>query len=193
MERASALVYKLMASGGIVVLALGALLGWLTTRSITRPIAYAVKVAATVAGGDLTQRIDADAKDETGQLSAPCRTMNANLVGTVGHIRAGTETISTAASQIAAGQHHIVRATEQQAASLEETAASMEELASTVKQGAGTASRGQPACHQRAPGSRRARRVGRVRSRGHHERHLGQLEQDFRDRLGDRRHCLSNT
>jgi methyl-accepting chemotaxis protein len=51
----------------------------------------------------------------------------------------GTDTIATASSQIAAGNHDLSSRTEQQASSLEETAASMEELTSTVKQNADNA------------------------------------------------------
>jgi len=135
----AALVQKLLLGGGMVALALGALLGWFVTRSITRPIAHAVRIAEVIAAGDLTQRIEAKAKDETGQLLQALRTMNGNLASTVGHIHAGTETISTAASQISAGNTDLSSRTEQQAASLEQTAAAMEELASTVKQNADSA------------------------------------------------------
>jgi methyl-accepting chemotaxis protein len=48
-------------------------------------------------------------------------------------VRAGTESIGTASSQIAAGNLDLSSRTEEQASSLEETASSMEELTSTVK------------------------------------------------------------
>ncbi|MHB1334256.1 MAG: MCP four helix bundle domain-containing protein, partial [Sulfuriferula sp.] len=51
-----------------VALVLGGLIAWLITRSITRPINRAVKIAQTVAGGDLTSQIEVTSKDETGQL-----------------------------------------------------------------------------------------------------------------------------
>ncbi|HAP25349.1 MAG TPA: methyl-accepting chemotaxis protein, partial [Achromobacter sp.] len=50
-----------------LALALGALLAWRVSRSITRPLARAVKAAETVAGGDPGQRIGADSPDETGR------------------------------------------------------------------------------------------------------------------------------
>jgi methyl-accepting chemotaxis protein len=65
--------------------------------------------------------------------------MNANLAKVVGDVRAGTDTIATASSQIAAGNQNLSMRTEEQASSLEETAASMEELTSTVKQNADNA------------------------------------------------------
>ena len=65
--------------------------------------------------------------------------MNESLVGIVGQVRQGTDTIATASSQIAAGNMDLSSRTEEQASSLEETAASMEELTSTVKQNADNA------------------------------------------------------
>jgi methyl-accepting chemotaxis protein len=127
--------------GSITALAivLSAFAAWLITRSITRPLSQAVKVAQTVASGDLTSHIESSARDETGQLMQALKDMNDSLVGIVGNVRQGTDTIATASSQIAAGNLDLSSRTEQQASSLEETAASMEELTSTVKQNADNA------------------------------------------------------
>ncbi len=108
-------------------------------RSITRPLAQAVKVAQTVAAGDLTSRIEVGSADETGQLLQALREMNDSLVRIVGEVRNGTDTIATASGQIASGNLDLSSRTEQQAGSLEETASSMEELTGTVKQNADNA------------------------------------------------------
>jgi methyl-accepting chemotaxis protein len=123
----------------VLAVSVGALLAWLITRSITAPINNAVKVAQTVAAGDLTSRIEVTSSDETGQLMQALKDMNASLVNIVGQVRTGTDTIATASSQIAAGNMDLSSRTEQQASSLEETASSMEELTSTVKQNADNA------------------------------------------------------
>ena len=111
----------------------------LTTRSITRPLHRAIDVAETVARGDLTSRIDAPSKDETGQLLAALKEMNQSLIRIVGEVRRGTDTIATASHQIAAGNLELSSRTEQQASSLEETASSMEEMTGTVRQNADNA------------------------------------------------------
>jgi methyl-accepting chemotaxis protein len=118
---------------------LGAVLSWLLTRGIVRPIREAVALAETVASGDLTRRIDATGKDETGALLRALRHMNDSLVKIVSEVRGGTDTISGASSEIAAGNLDLSSRTEQQAASLEETAASMEQLTGTVRQNADNA------------------------------------------------------
>jgi methyl-accepting chemotaxis protein len=123
----------------LAALALGVLLSWWLTLGITRPLGRALKVAETVAAGDLTSRIVVSSRDETGQLMQALKNMNDNLVGIVGDVRSGTDTIATASSQIAAGNHDLSSRTEQQASALQETAASMEQITSTVKQNADNA------------------------------------------------------
>jgi len=118
---------------------LGVVVAVWITRSITVPLQQAVNVARTVATGDLRTTIGVQTTDETGQLLGALRDMNAALVGIVGDVRTGTETIASASHQIASGNADLSARTEAQASSLEETASSMEELTSTVKQNADNA------------------------------------------------------
>ncbi|MHA4867484.1 methyl-accepting chemotaxis protein [Duganella sp. PWIR1] len=108
---------------------------WIT-RSITQPLNRAVGMAQAVAGGDLTMRMECNTTDETGQLLRALIDMNDSLARTVGQVRSGTDTITTASNEIASGNLDLSSRTEQQASSLEETASSMEELTSTVSQNA---------------------------------------------------------
>jgi methyl-accepting chemotaxis protein len=124
---------------GLIALAAGIWFAWWLTRSITRPMHEAVRIAETVAAGDLTSRIEATTTDETGQLLRALKNMNDSLVKIVADVRSGTETIATASGEIASGNLDLSSRTEQQAGSLEETASSMEELTSTVKQNADNA------------------------------------------------------
>jgi methyl-accepting chemotaxis protein len=109
------------------------------TGAITTPINQAVKVAQTVASGDLTSRIEVHTTEETGQLLGALKDMNDSLISIVGQVRSGTDTIATASAQIASGNLDLSSRTEEQASSLEETASSMEELTSTVRQNADNA------------------------------------------------------
>jgi methyl-accepting chemotaxis protein len=118
---------------------LGTVCAWMLTRSIVRPIREAVNVAQAVAGGDLTRRIEAHGRDETGALLAALRRMNDSLAGIVGQVRGGTAGIAAASGQINAGNLDLSSRTAQQASALEETAASMEELTMTVRQNADNA------------------------------------------------------
>ena len=130
---------KFLISLGVIALALGSALAFILTKSITRPLDYAVGLAEQVAAGDLTAKISISSRDEVGKLLAALKHMNGNLLKTVSEVRAGTDTIVTASQQIAAGNQDLSARTEQQASSLEETASSMEELTSTVRQNADNA------------------------------------------------------
>ena len=173
---------------GAIGLLSGLLLAVLLTRSITHPLSDALAVARTVAANDLTSNIAVRSRDEIGQLMRALQTMNGNLAATVARIRAGVDNIASASGQIAAGNTDLSSRTEQQAASLEQTAASMEELSSTVKQNADSARQANQLAA--AASDTRARRRHGVGSGGRHERDLGQLGEDRRHRVGDRRHCL---
>ena len=124
---------------GSVAVLLGAFVAWIITRSITQPINAAVSVAETVASGDLSSHIVVNSSDETGRLLGALKAMNTSLLGVVAQVRNGTDAISTASSEIAAGNLDLSSRTEEQASSLEETASAMEELTSTVKQNADNA------------------------------------------------------
>ncbi|MDG6614169.1 methyl-accepting chemotaxis protein, partial [Staphylococcus aureus] len=123
----------------LATVVIGAILAFLISRSIVRPLARAVEVAETVAAGDLSVDIRVESRDETGQLMQALKNMNESLAKVVGEVRTGTDTIATASSQIASGNQDLSSRTEQQASSLEQTAASMQELTSTVKQNADNA------------------------------------------------------
>src|SRR5450830_1611845 len=118
----------------LLAIAVGLLFAWCISRSITQPMKQAVKIAQTVATGDLSSYIETKSTDETGLLLRALQDMNNSLINIVGAVRLGTDSITTAASQIAVGNLDLSSRTEAQASSLEETAAATEELASTVKQ-----------------------------------------------------------
>ncbi|MGK5051875.1 methyl-accepting chemotaxis protein [Janthinobacterium sp. RB2P8] len=118
----------------LAVTALVTGMGLLLARRIASSLKNAIEVAHTIAGGDLSVQISATSKDEVGQLMTAMAEMSESLVRIVSEVRSGTETISTASSEIAAGNLDLSARTEQQAGSLEETASAMEELTATVRQ-----------------------------------------------------------
>ncbi|WP_034914855.1 methyl-accepting chemotaxis protein [Erwinia sp. 9145] len=123
----------------LAALLAGSIITWWLVRSITRPLAQAVKIAQTVAAGDLQTQIEVKGRDETASLMAALKEMNGNLTRIVSDVREGTETIATASAQIALGSQDLSSRNEAQASALEETAASMEELTSVVKKNADNA------------------------------------------------------
>ncbi|RQU16176.1 methyl-accepting chemotaxis protein [Burkholderia cenocepacia] len=136
-------VFETMRALSVVVLLAGigaAVLSWLTlSRAIGRPIADALSHFDAIAAGDLRRPIVVNRRDEMGQMLEGLARMQRGLVDTVRTVRGGSESIATAARQIAAGNIDLSSRTEEQAAALQETASSMEQLTGTVKQNADNA------------------------------------------------------
>lgn len=135
-----------MGTGLIVFTILGTLTSligivsiWYIPNSITRPLKEALRIAESVAKGDLSTRIQSNSKDETGLLLSALGTMQENLRMIVNGIHDGTNSIATTSRQILHGNMELTKRTETTARVLEETASSMVELASTVQNTADTA------------------------------------------------------
>ena len=120
---------------------IGCFLAWRLTRSITGPLAQAEIAAQAIAELNLTGATsNSQSPDETGRLLRAIDTMRDALLGSLHEVRSVVDSISTASSQIAVGNHDLSARTEQTASSLQETASSMEELTSTVRNSADSAS-----------------------------------------------------
>ncbi len=92
-----------------------------------------MRVANTLANGDLTQVIEKEYPGLFGETRAGINSTVANLGELVVQIKQAVEAINTAACEISTGNQDLSSRTEEQASSLEETASSMEELNATVK------------------------------------------------------------
>jgi methyl-accepting chemotaxis protein len=141
-QQAKWLMFGLLAAMG----ALGTLLGWWITRSITRPVAQALDVAEKVAAGDLGSRIEVTSTDEVGRLLSALKDMNQSLVQIVGTVRSSSDSIATGSAQIASGN------------------ADLSQRAADRRLDGAADSHGQAQRRQRAPGQPAGeRRVGRGR------------------------------
>jgi methyl-accepting chemotaxis protein len=130
-----ALVFSINLLGGLVLLASF----WAVRKAVLGPLEEALGLAGRIAQGDLTGQIVARSNDEIGRLMAALADMQGSLSTMVAHVRQNSESLETASSEIAQGNHDLSARTESQASALEETAASMEELGAAVKQNADSA------------------------------------------------------
>ena len=125
-----------MLSIGSLALLTSLLAAVLITRSVTRQLGCepdeAAAIAGQIASGNLAVPIHPRAGDTHSLLHA-MQSMRDSLAQIVQQVHASTETIATAAGQIAMGNLDLSSRTEQQASTLEQTASSMEELTSTVR------------------------------------------------------------
>jgi len=129
-------LYALSLSVAAAAVLLGGWLGWIISRSITRPAQQAVDAAQRIRDGDLTYQISAGARDEMGHLLAVMGEMQQSLVGLVGTVRSNAENVATASAQIAQGNQDLSSRTEEQASALQQTAATMDELGTTARNSA---------------------------------------------------------
>lgn len=122
-----------IALGLLGAVAVAAISYFLIHRMIADSVAAARKAAQQLAAGDLTTQIPVHRNDEIGRLMQAINGVSQGLAEIVGHVRDGSQGITAASGQIAAGNSDLSRRTAAQSASLEETAASMEELTAAVK------------------------------------------------------------
>ncbi len=94
------------------------------------------RILKALARGDLTQKIETRFKGVFAELAADSNTTIERLQEIILQIREASESINTAAREIAIGNNDLSHRTEEQASSLEETAASIEQLSTTVRQNA---------------------------------------------------------
>ena len=132
-------VRTLSAFSALAALVLGVLATIVVVRGITRPLARAVEVAERVAHGDLDQQLQADGRDETGQLLRALATMVERLTHTIGAIRSAADNLSSASAQVAATSQTLSQGASEQAASVEQTSATLEQAAGSIQQNASNA------------------------------------------------------
>ncbi len=124
----------LMLAAGVAVAA-----GWLITRSITSPLRSAIAVTDRIAGGDLSQPVHTQGRDELAEMQQSLARMQAALATLVGNVRTSSDSIGTASVQIASGNQDLSARTEQTASNLQQAASSLEQLTGTVSQTADSA------------------------------------------------------
>ncbi|WP_029462776.1 methyl-accepting chemotaxis protein [Serpentinimonas barnesii] len=103
---------------------------------VTRPLRRAVGLAHDIAGGDLSQDVAVDSRNEIGQLQAGLRDMTLSLRKLVGRVHNGTESILAASGDIASGNNDLSQRTALQADSTEQIVGALEQLTGVVGQNA---------------------------------------------------------
>jgi len=143
-RQAKFVMFSLLAAMAVASAVLGASI----SRTITRPIDDAVKLAEAVSAGDLSTQVVVSRQDETGRLLTALNAMSASLAGVVGTVRASSDSIATGSAQIATGNADLSHRTERQAGNLQQTASSMDQLSVTVKHNADAARQAAQVAHE---------------------------------------------
>ncbi len=134
----------------LVALLAGIALVVVIARSITGPIGRALEMAEAMAQGDLSHELAVDQRDEIGVMVHAMAESIQHMRQTLAGIKSTSESVATAATQIAQGNLDLSSRTENQASSLQQTASSMEEMSATVNQNAHTAATANSLANQAA-------------------------------------------
>ncbi len=121
---------------GVAAVVLGVLFTVVVTLSVTRPLKTAVDAANRLGEGDLTVKIEAKSRDETGQLLAAMQNMIGRLSNIIATVRGATDNLSSASEEVSATAQSMSQGASEQAASVEETSASIEQMTASINQNA---------------------------------------------------------
>jgi methyl-accepting chemotaxis protein len=110
------------------------LLGVFISRLISRPIAYAVSSARSIAGGDLTQRIVSTGRDEAGQLLSALDDMQSSLKNTIRQIASASDQLASAAEELTAVTDNGSRGLVRQNDEIQQAATAVTEMTSAVEE-----------------------------------------------------------
>jgi len=133
LSRAEATVINSLVGLAVGVI-LAAIAAYLITRTITGPLHEAVKVANRLSEGDLTVRIEATSRDETGQVLQAMSNMISKLSVVVADVNSGAQALASASEEVSATAQSLSQAASEQAAGVEETSATIEQMTSSIAQ-----------------------------------------------------------
>ena len=105
----------------------------LNMESICRPLAQARHMAQAIAGGDLSQTIAAEGRDEAADLLRALAEMQAGLSTLVAQVRDASGQIAMASQEIAAGNEDLSARTEQTANHTQAVAGSITQLTGVIE------------------------------------------------------------
>ncbi|WP_243434858.1 MULTISPECIES: methyl-accepting chemotaxis protein [unclassified Pseudomonas] len=131
---------RLVVAGVLIAsILLTVVLAWQLTRSIVVPIAQAVRVAQTIAGGDLSQRFSVVGRDEPAQLLNALADMQGQLRETIRGIGNSASQLASAAEEMSSVMEQSNRALQQQSDQIEMAATAVNQMTSAVEEVANNA------------------------------------------------------
>jgi methyl-accepting chemotaxis protein len=118
----------------ILGILLATIITFLIAQSLATRIQASVVAARRLATGDLSVALEADGKDEIGQLTIAMQNMSGKLGEIIGEVRSAADHLSNASGQVSSTAQSLSQSSSEQAASLEETTASMEQMSASIVQ-----------------------------------------------------------
>ncbi|MBF0448791.1 MAG: CZB domain-containing protein [Magnetococcales bacterium] len=120
----------------VIAFIIGVILTIVLTRSITRPILRSLHFAQQVSGGDLSQELDIQQKDEIGDLVGALNSMVRRLRGVINNVAVASGNVAAGSNELSEAANGMAQGATEQAASIEQTSSAMEEMAGNIQQNA---------------------------------------------------------
>ncbi|WP_018873294.1 methyl-accepting chemotaxis protein [Thioalkalivibrio sp. ALJ16] len=121
---------------GTAVVLLGALMAWLLTRSIVRPLCQTVVRLNDIASGegDLTRKLEVSGRNELGELSEAFNAFVEKIRALIQQVAAGSDQVAAAANELSATSEETNEQVRRQKAETDQVATAMNEMTATVQE-----------------------------------------------------------
>jgi methyl-accepting chemotaxis protein len=116
----------------LLAVVLATVLAFWITRSITKPIDYAVKVANAVATGDLSSHVVVTSGDETARLMLSLQRMKESLINTVASVRSVADSLEHSSADLVHDARQVTDSSSLQSAAAASTASSVQEITVSI-------------------------------------------------------------
>ncbi|WAJ27488.1 methyl-accepting chemotaxis protein [Antarcticirhabdus aurantiaca] len=127
--------------------------------SIGRGLTRAVRFADAIGAGDVSQRVDAKARDEIGDLLRSMNAMSGKLSQIVSDVLGSAAQVASGSRQSAQAAEQLSSGSTEQAAASEETSAAIEEMTANVRQNAENAAQAETVATQAAASAEKSRQA----------------------------------
>jgi len=133
-ERTQMLTTVLIAAVLLVSLAVFIPISTYVARVTRRSLGDAVRIARSLADGELAVDIEVTTRDEAGAVVSAMKEMAEKFSLVIREVHAGAAAVTGASAQISASATQLSQATSEQAAAAEETSTSLAQMGSTIRQ-----------------------------------------------------------
>jgi len=126
----------------LIVLVLGIVISFITTRYIVKMIHRSVEMAEAFATGDLLKRADQQAlivNDELGALLRAMEALGSKMKQVIADVTTSAHNVTVASSQMSGASMQLSQGATEQASSVEEVSSTMEEIAGSIQQNSSSA------------------------------------------------------
>jgi methyl-accepting chemotaxis protein len=119
---------------GLVILAVTLIAGALVAKAILTPLGKTMTVLASLAAGDLTQRLEITSEDEMGQMARSLNQAIKAMHDAVSAIEHNSESVASAAEEISAAATQSTEASRAQSDQSTQVATAMQEMSASVNE-----------------------------------------------------------